>query len=123
MKRMRLYGFGLLGVLAAACGGSDNQVTQVDSTTLKAGATADPGEACGPGMTPCGDGRICASIQFSDGPTSPSCFPADVCNSLECGDGQCVIAESYPARVGCSIAGGGGGDNGTGARKDAGRQD
>ena len=51
--------------------------------------------------TRCPDGLECMVLDLVDEPAAICTDPSEVCGSLDCGDGECVILESYPARVSC----------------------
>ena len=51
--------------------------------------------------TRCPDGLDCLVVDLVDGPTAICAHQSEVCASLDCGAGECVVLESYPAQVTC----------------------
>lgn len=116
MKLAPLFSSLLLTLSLASCAddpgidtdtypGEINQQSSVDLS----GATA-----CGID-TPCSDGLDCLWIDAAGLDTAICISAEDACNVINCGDGECLILESYPGQVACSSGNGGGdGDGGDG---------
>jgi hypothetical protein len=111
MKLTPIFTSLLLSLSLAACAddpgidtdtypGEINQQSEVDLS----GATA-----CGID-TPCSDGLDCLWIDAAGLDTAICISAEDACDAISCGDGECLILESYPGQVACS----GGGDSGDG---------
>lgn len=60
-------------------------------------------------LTPCENGLECLWIGAANLDTPICIDAADACELLDCGDGECLILESYPGQVVCGGSGGGGG--------------
>jgi hypothetical protein len=61
------------------------------------------GESCGVDDPECPSGTFCAVVHLEDGDSAPACVSEDVCLQATCeGDGECTVAESFPAQIFCS---------------------
>ncbi len=99
--------FALFTLLSCTACASDEPASDGPSSDrfpaeLAPGADFDDAAECDVD-TPCTDGLTCAYVDLGN-PSDPAlCVdPASVCERLDCGDGECVILESFPARVACS---------------------
>jgi hypothetical protein len=62
------------------------------------------GEPCGVDGPDCAEGTFCAVVNVATGETEPICVRQEICDEVSCmnGQGDCVVAESFPAQVFCS---------------------
>jgi hypothetical protein len=51
---------------------------------------------------PCPDGLSCFDLNLEGGSVRGCFGDQNVCDLVDCGDGTCAIAESYPAQIICS---------------------
>lgn len=51
--------------------------------------------------TRCPDGLDCLVVDLVEGRAAVCADRSEVCASLDCGTGECVVLESYPAQVTC----------------------
>ena len=72
------------------------------SATLTEGASFDDAPPCDID-TQCPDGLDCLYVNIVGGDLGALCLEAEtVCDVLDCGDGECLILESYPGQIICS---------------------
>ncbi len=102
MKRTLLTSIILLSSSLVACGdGGDGvntyagTVVQEQASTLEAAATCDA-------ETPCPDGLDCMYIDAFSEDTAVCVDLESACDLLDCGDGECLILESYPGQMMCA---------------------
>lgn len=60
-------------------------------------------ESCDALDPQCPEGTFCAVVWTQTGDTEPLCVDDAICEAVTCdGDGECVVAESFPAQIFCS---------------------
>ena len=63
--------------------------------------------------TACPDGLECAYVDLVDGDDQARCVDMNtICDRLDCGDGDCLVLESYPVQIMCAAPGGDGDSDG-----------
>lgn len=87
----------------AACSSDDTLDTF--PAELATGASFDDAQPCDADQA-CPAGLSCMVVELVDGATDPLCLDSDtICTSLECGDRECALLESYPAIAACLESG------------------
>lgn len=69
--------------------------SKIEKTSASEGVTRAACDA----LTPCGEGLECIKFPGLD---KPYCSQPNPCSYFDCGEKQCVVAESYPPQVFCS---------------------
>ena len=95
-----------LPILLAACAADDNPGERSEyPAELRAEIDLDDYQPCDV-ETPCPAGLDCVALDLAGGTTEPLCIPtADACELIDCGSGDCLVLESYPAQIRCACEG------------------
>lgn len=85
----------------ARCADDDPNTTTYPAQ-LEQGVSFDDAQACD-AFIACPDGLECLLVHLGDPNAGPICIESDtICDLLNCGDGECLMLESYPGQVMCS---------------------
>ncbi|MFP2905637.1 hypothetical protein ACLESD_11385 [Pyxidicoccus sp. 3LFB2] len=95
----------VMAVLCVFVGCTSAPETRSDSEevklTLREGEVLE-GPECGLEAPECPEGLMCASLDLDTGRRFQCVRVEEVCERLQCGQGQCVILESYPVQIRCA---------------------
>ncbi|MDY7229362.1 hypothetical protein [Hyalangium rubrum] len=103
MKRVLVAVLLAAATVMAGCDNSgDDQDLTESKVRLKSGESFDGAQRCGVDMAQCASGLSCVVVELEGAQAEALCVnEQNLCNQLECGQGECAILKSYPARVVC----------------------